>query len=259
MKRKRPDIRKQLERMIKTPREIALLKRSAKITDSCIAVLERELRKEDATERQVAAAIDRNIRRHGAGLAFPTIVSCRKRGLRVHGKPTRSRVRGLGYADFGAKWKGYCTDITVPFAKGEINTKERHMLDTAILAYAMLTKSVRLGMPCWKLQEKFTRFLRGRGYGVFHSLGHGIGLDIHEMPSITMPRRRRKKLGPVRRKRARKRWNIVKRLRFEPGMAFTIEPGVYVEGVGGCRYENDFLLTKRGLEAITHAKPLIIS
>jgi len=259
MRRKRPDIHKQLARMIKTPKEIALLKKSARITDSCIAVLKRELKKENVTERQVARAIDRNIRRQRAQLAFPTIVSCGKRAVLVHRKPSRRIVRGLGYADFGAKWKGYCTDITVPFVKGRIGAKERRILDAAVRAHAMLTKSVRIGMPCWKLQGKFTRFMRSRGYAVRHSLGHGIGLDIHEMPSITMPRRRRKKLSPARRKRSRERWGIVRRLRFEPGMVFTIEPGVYVEGVGGCRYENDFVLSRRGLGAITHAKPLAIA
>jgi len=258
MKRKRPDIRKQLARMIKTPKEIALLKKSARITDSCIAVLKHELKRGNATEKQVARAIDRNIRRQHAQLAFPTILCCGRRALAIHGKPSRKVVRGLGYADFGAKWKGYCTDITVPFVKGGIGARERRILDTAVRAHAMLAKSVRIGMPCWKLQDKFTRFMRGRGYVVRHSLGHGIGLDIHEMPSITMPRRRRRKLGPARRRRARERWNIVRRLRFEPGMVFTIEPGVYVDGVGGCRYENDFVLTRRGLKAITHAKPLTI-
>jgi Xaa-Pro aminopeptidase len=259
MKRKRPDIRKQLKRIIKTPKEISLLKKSARITDSCIKILRNELKKENVTEKQIARAIDSNIRKQHAQLAFPTIVSCGKHCVVVHGKPRRKIVRGLGYADFGAKWKGYCTDITVPFVKGEIGESEKRIFNTTLQAYKFLTKSVKSGMPCWRMQEKFDASLRKRGYEVFHSVGHGIGLDIHELPSLSKLRRSRlRKLGPRKRKRALGRWRIIKQLRFKPGMVFTIEPGVYVKGAGGCRYENDFILTKRGLKQMTHAKPIIL-
>jgi Xaa-Pro aminopeptidase len=114
-------------------------------------------------------------------------------------------------------------------------------------------------MLCWKMQEKFDAFLGKRGYEVFHSVGHGIGLDIHELPSLSKLRRSKlKKLGLRRKKRALERWKVLRKLRFEPNMVFTIEPGVYVKGVGGCRYENDFVMTKRGLKQITHAKPIIL-
>jgi Xaa-Pro aminopeptidase len=113
-------------------------------------------------------------------------------------------------------------------------------------------------MPCWKMQDRFDAFLRKRGYETMHSLGHGIGLDIHELPSLSKLRRSKlRKLGPRKRKRALERWRIIKQLRFEPGMVFTIEPGVYMKGVGGCRYENDFIMTARGLKQITHSKPII--
>jgi Xaa-Pro aminopeptidase len=86
---------------------------------------------------------------------------------------------------------------------------------------------------------------------VKHSLGHGLGLDIHELPSITQPRRgKKKKLKPIR----KRRWRIIRQLRFQPGMVFTIEPGVYAKGVGGCRIENDVLMTARGPRVLTHSK-----
>lgn len=257
--KKRPDIHAQLKRIIKTPKEIALLKKSAKITDSCVAVLARELKKEKITEKQLARAIDRNIRRRGAGLAFGTLVACGKRGTFVHGKPSRKVVRGLGYADFGAMWKGYRTDITVPFVKGELDKKEKRILDTTLHAYKALTKIPKRGMPCWKMQDRFDAFLKKRGYETMHSLGHGIGLDIHELPSLTKLRSGRlRRMGPRKKRRVLERWQIVKRLRFEPGMVFTIEPGVYSKGVGGCRYENDFIFTKRGLRQMTHSKPIVL-
>lgn len=258
MRKKRPDVREQLKRIIKTPKEVALLKKSAAITDSCIPVLAKALRKEGVNEKQVAVAIDRNMRRQGAKLAFPTIVACGKHGKIVHAKPTTRIVRGLGYADFGAMWKGYRTDITVPFVKGALSAKERRIFDTTVKAYAALTKLPKRGMPCWKMQDSFDAFLKKRGYATMHALGHGIGLDIHELPSLTKLRRGRlRKMGPRKRKRVLERWQIVRQLRFEPGQVFTIEPGVYVEGVGGCRYENDFILTKRGLRQMTHSKPIV--
>ncbi|MCX6821072.1 MAG: M24 family metallopeptidase [Candidatus Aenigmarchaeota archaeon] len=257
MKKKRPDIHAQLKRIIKTRAELALLRKSARITDSCVAVLQRELKRKGVTEKQLAAAIDRKIRKQHAQLAFPTIVTCGKHGKTVHANPSRRIVRGLGYADFGAMWNGYRTDITVPFVKGALGAKEKRILDTTLKAYAALTKLPRSGMLCWKMQDRFDAFLKKRGYVTMHSLGHGIGLDIHELPSLTKLRRSRlRKMGPRKKKRVLERWRLVKELRFEPDQVFTIEPGVYVEGVGGCRYENDFLMTARGAKPITHSRLL---
>jgi len=240
---------KQLERIIKTPAEIRLLKKSAKITDSCIKVIERELKRPGITEKQLARAIDRNIRKQGAQPAFKTIVTCGKRSMYIHAKPTNKGIRGLGYTDFGAKYKRYRTDITVPFVKGKISKEEQRILNTTLQAYDAAIKSIKRGGLCWKLHDKFEKLLRARGYKVQHSLGHGIGLDIHELPTIGKPKRG-KKLGP----RKKKKWQRIKQLRFEPGMVFTIEPGVYVKGVGGCRFENDVLMTKRGPQLLTHSK-----
>jgi Xaa-Pro aminopeptidase len=240
---------KQLERIIKTPAEITLLKKSAKITDSCVKVIERELRRPNIAEKQLAQVINRHIKKQGAQLAFPTIVTCGRRSVCIHAKPTNKKIRGLGYTDFGAKYKGYRTDITVPFVKGPIGKEEQKILDTTMQAYKAMIKSIKPNARCWKLHEKFEKFLRTRGYKVRHSLGHGIGLDIHELPTIGKPKRG-KKLGP----RKRKKWQRIKQLRFEPGMVFTIEPGVYVKGVGGCRFENDVLMQRGGPLALTHSK-----
>ena len=250
---RRPKFDDQLKRIIKTPKEIALLKKSAKISDSCIRVIERELKRPDITEKQLARAINRQIRKRGAQLAFPTIVTSGKRAVYIHGKPTKARLRGLGYTDFGAKYKGYRTDITVPFVKGKIGKKQQRILDTTLLAYRRMMKSIKVGQPCWELHDKFEKFLRQRGYKVRHGLGHGIGKDIHELPALIKPKRG-KKLGP----RKKKRWQRIKQLRFEPNMVFTIEPGVYVKGVGGCRLENDVLLTERGPRTLTHSRVIKI-
>jgi Xaa-Pro aminopeptidase len=243
----------QLKRMIKTPAEIRIIRKSARITDSCIKVIERGLNRPGITEKQLARAIDKNIRGQKAKLAFPTIVACGKRSVHVHAKPTDKEIRGLGYADFGAKYKGYCTDITVPFVKGRIDKDEQRLLDTTLLAYKTAVKSIKPGTYCWKLHDMLERFLRARGYKVRHGLGHGVGLDIHELPAIAKPRRKLKH-GKKRGPRKKKIWERLKQLRFQPGMVFTIEPGIYVRGVGGCRMENDVLMTKHGPKVITHSR-----
>ena len=251
-RKRKPKFDEMLKRIIKTPKEIRLLKKSAKISDSCIKVIERELRRPHITEKHLARSIERHIKKQGGQSAFTPIVVSGKRAVYIHAKPTNARIRGLGYVDCGAKYRGYCTDITVPFVIGRIDKKQQKILDTALQAYKLMVKSIKPGQPCWKLQEKFEKFLRARKYKLKHSLGHGIGMDVHELPSITKPRRRKKKMGS----RKKKQWQRLKRLRFEAGMVFTIEPGIYVKGVGGCRMENDVLMTKRGPQVLTHSKLL---
>jgi len=255
------DFDTQLKRIVKTPAEIKLIKKSAAITSSCVKIIERGLKRKNVTEKQLAGMIDRNIKRQKAGLAFPTIVTCGRRAVYIHAKPTNKRIQGLGYADFGAKYKGYCTDMTVPFVKGDIGKDERQILDATLSVYKRLVKSARAGSLCWKMQDEFEKLLAARSYKVRHSVGHGLGRDIHELPSLTKIRHRKTK--DKRRQRRLNAWKNrvwpgMKKLKFQPGMVFTIEPGIYVRGIGGCRLENDFLMTKHGAKQLTHSKLLII-
>jgi Xaa-Pro aminopeptidase len=240
-------------RMIKTPREIRILEKSARISDSCIPIIEQSL-KEKITEGELARRINSNIRRQGAGLSFHTLVASGARSFQIHSKPYASKrvISGIGYADFGARYRGYRTDITVPFVKGEIGKKEKRIIDATLKAYELAKGSLRVGDYCWKLFKKTDRFLRAKKFKMSHGLGHGIGLEIHELPFITMPSRR--KLSKKKAEKRRRRWEKIKIIRFQPGMVFTIEPGVYVKKVGGCRLENDFLLTKKGLKQLTNSR-----
>lgn len=242
---------KKLERMIKTPKEIKLIKKSAKISDSCIKIIRQTLKEDNITEKQLARRINKNIRLQKATLAFPTIVTCGKRSRYIHAKPTKKKIRGIGYADFGARYKGYRTDVTVPFVKGEIDKLEEKIVHTTLQAYKLAINSIKLGEHCWKLHDKIDKFLRKRGFKMIHSLGHGIGRDVYELPMITKPKREKgKKLSWEK----KKRWKQIKKIKFQSGMVFTIEPGVYVKGIGGCRIENDVLMTKQGPKILTHPR-----
>jgi len=236
--------------MIKTKREIELLKKSAEITNSCLPLIKESL-KEKISERDLSRRIRRKIYSQNARLAFLTIVVCGKRSIRIHARPTGKIISGLGYVDFGASYKGYKTDATVPFIKGKISNKEKKMVQATLEAYNLAINSIKINLPCWKLYEKVNKFLRTRGFKMMHSLGHGLGLKIHELPRISMPRKRLKGKKKLR-------WEKMKRITFQEGMVFTIEPAVYVKGLGGCRVENDVLLTKYGPKILTKARLIVV-
>lgn len=234
--------------MIKTAREIALIRKSAEISNSCIPIIKKSL-KGGVTERELARRIWRKIHGQGAGLAFRTLVASGKRSAMIHAKPaaTDEKISGIGYVDFGASYRGYKTDVTVPFIKGKVGRRERRIVRTVAGAYALALKVWKIGMPCWKLHERVDDYIISRGFGMGHSVGHGLGLRIHERPIISKPR---KKL----RGRKLERWNKIKKVTFQPGMVFTIEPGAYVRNVGGSRLENSFLVVGERLKSLTKSK-----
>ena len=243
--------------MVKTKSEIALLKRSARIADSCIQVIEASL-KEGITEEELRRRINANIRRHGASLSFQTLVACGKRSAMIHCKPHASKnlISGIGYADFGASYKGYKTDITVPFIKGSVGKKEKKIVAATLKSYKLATSSLRNGELCWKLFKKIYDFEKSQGYELKHGLGHGIGKKIHEYPFIVMPRK--EKLKRKKTEKKRRNWKTIMKIVFRQNMVFTIEPGIYVDNVGGCRLENDFLITKNGPKVLTHSRLLCV-
>jgi len=241
--------------MVKTKKEIKLIKKSAEITNSCLPLIENLLKRDKITEKEIAREIRKKIYSQGARLSFRTIVACGKRAAQIHSKPraTNKIISGLGYVDFGASFKGYKTDATVPFIKGRISRKERRMVQAVLKAYDIAVNSIEIGKPCWKLFEKIYNFLKKNGFELKHGLGHGLGLKIHEYPFVVIPNKEKLK------RKKKRRWKIIKNIRFQPGMVFTIEPAVYVKGIGGCRIENDILLKRKGPRILTHAKLLVMS
>lgn len=239
-----------LKKMTKTKNEIKLLKKSAKIANSCIKIIETSLKEKKITEKELAKRIRKKIREQNAKLSFQVIVASGKRSARIHPKPrtTKKIISGIGYVDFGVSYRGYRTDVTVPFTKGKIGKKEKRIVKTTLQAYELAMKSIRIGEPCWKLHEKIEKFLKKRGFKILHPLGHGLGLKVHETPYIGKPKKKRLS------KKKKRKWEKLKKITFQAGMVFTIEPAVYVKGLGGCRIENDILLTKRGPRFLTNAR-----
>ena len=239
--------------MIKNEKEIKNLKKSAVITDSCIKVIENSL-KERVTEIELRRRIGRKIRSQHAALAFQTIVASGKRSAMIHPKPyaTCNKISGIGYVDFGASYKNYKTDITVPFIVGKVGKKEMKIVKTTLKAYKLSISSIKIGDYCWKLFQKIYNFEKKNGFKLKHGLGHGLGKKIHEYPFIVIPKKEKLKRS-VTEKRKRN-WEKIKEIIFQKNMIFTIEPGIYVNNIGGCRLENDILMTSKGPKILTHSK-----
>ena len=112
------------------------------------------------------------------------------------------------------------------------------IVKTVLRAYELVKKKLKLGVPVWKLFYDVDVFLRKKGYMMKHALGHGIGKRVHEKPNISL------KSGPE--------------VKIEKGMFFTIEPGIYVKGLCGCRIEDVFFADKNSIKKLTNSRLIII-
>ncbi len=230
-------------RSIKEEKEIELIKKSCKIADQGIKIIEENLSR-NITEKELALILEQELIRKGADeIAFPTIVTSGKKSAFIHPFPSFSDEKiksGLGLIDFGVRYKGYCSDITVPFSIGRISEKQEKMVYTVEEAYEKALRSLEIDVPTWKVYKSANRVIEKNGFEFKHSLGHGLGLELHDLPSFSPKPRYKEDL---------KDW---KEVRLKKNMVFTIEPGVYVPGIGGCRLENDVLMKKKP-KVLTHS------
>ena len=120
---------------------------------------------------------------------------------------------------------GYCSDITRTVAYGEINEKQKEIYDTVLKAQLAAIEASRPEVTCANVDHTARKIISDAGYGDYfpHRLGHGLGIGVHEYPSLTE----------------------TKRLQLEAGMVYTIEPGIYVPNVAGVRIEDDILVTEK--------------
>jgi Xaa-Pro aminopeptidase len=221
------------QRTIKSPAEVATIQASVQLNS---AALEQALRhfKRDMTEVDLAAEIEYRMRRLGAdSTAFETIVASGPRTALPHARATGHPIRPdeLLLIDMGANVAGYASDMTRTFAVGKLDQKKRRMYRAVLESQLAALQAVRPGVTCAHVDGAARRVLRGFGMDklFIHSTGHGLGLEIHERPRIG-------------RKEATK---------LEAGMAITIEPGVYQEGLGGVRIEDTVVVTPGGCQILT--------
>ncbi len=236
-------------RSVKETKEVERIKRACGIANHGIKTIEKNLSKK-MTEKELALILEQELIRKGADeLAFPSIVSSGKRSAYIHPSPSSSGQKiqdGLGLVDFGVRYKGYCSDITVPFTLGKLSSKQKKIVQTVEEAHKKAVEIIKVGIPTWKVHDSVENFIKKKGFKFKHSLGHGLGLELHDSPSLSPKPRDKKSL---------KGWEEVK---IKENMVFTIEPGVYEPGIGGCRLENDILMMDKKAKSLTSSRLIIV-
>lgn len=226
-------------RMVKDETEIECIRRAAAI--SCKA-FESLLNKVHAgmTEKQVQVMLDYEMLSLAAdSIGFSTIAAAGTNGSLPHAIPSDYVIQNgdLLTLDFGARVDGYTADMTRTIGFGKIDSEKREMYDRVLTAQKMALDKVAPGVVCGDLDKIARDYLDARYPGAFgHSLGHGVGLFIHEQPRV-----------------ARGSTTVL-----VPGHVVTVEPGVYIPGLGGCRIEDMAIITSDGfIDPITAPKQLI--
>ncbi len=208
-------------RLCKDAGEIEKMARAQAITDAAFAHILNFINP-DRTEVEVALELEFFMRAHGSeGTAFDTIAVSGTASSRPHGVPRPVKLeKGFFTMDFGARVDGYCSDMTRTVVIGKADEEIRRVYETVLLAQTSAISALKVGLPCADADKVARDIIDNAGYkGRFgHSLGHGVGLYIHEKPSLhgSMPQE----------------------ATLQPGHVVTVEPGIYIEGKYGCRIED---------------------
>ena len=222
------------QRAIKDEKEVAAIRRAVKVTQDAYRRTLRHL-KPGQTENEIAAYLEYQMRLLGAdGAAFPSIVAAGANGSLPHAIPGNAKVRqgGTVLFDWGAVVGGYCGDLTRVVALGRMPRKIREIYRIVLDAHDAAIDAVRPGKKLTAVDAVARQWIDKAGYAAQfgHALGHGIGLQIHEQPVLSS-----RSKGVL-----------------EPGHVVTVEPGIYLPGIGGVRIESDVLVTQRGARVLSH-------
>ncbi|RDW21952.1 M24 family metallopeptidase [Oceanobacillus chungangensis] len=227
-------------RLIKDNDELALLKKAAEIADDAFEHIQSFI-KPGVREIEISNELEFFMRKQGAtASSFDTIVASGLRSALPHGVASSKEIQSgeLVTLDYGAIYEGYCSDITRTVAVGEISNKLRTIYDTVLEANIQGIKGIKPGIT-GKEADALTRdYITEKGFGQYfgHSTGHGIGLEVHEGPALSS------------------RSDVT----LKTGMIVTVEPGIYIAGVGGCRIEDDLVITENGNERLTFSSKELI-
>ena len=224
-------------RIVKDATEVALIRRANEIGEEALEAtlpeIERELRKNGAvSEAEIAAILEHHMKSRGSSVpSFESIVAAGANGSHPHYRPgmvNYKRNQPL-LIDWGATYRGYHGDMTRCFCFGKWPAKMAEVYKLVLEAHQLAAAALAPGENGREIDSVARDFLTRHGYGhqFAHSLGHGIGLNIHEAPRLAQP-------GEP---------DVL-----VPGHIVTIEPGVYLPGVGGIRIEDNYLITTRGAE-----------
>lgn len=221
-------------RMVKKTYEIETIKDSIKIAEEALNDTLSSI-KVGTTEREVCAKLEYEMKRRGGDKpSFDIIVASNDRSALPHGVASDKVIEeGFLTIDYGCFYKGYASDITRTFYVGK-NPSEKHIEIYNIVKEAneLAIKAVKPGITTRELDKIARDYIASKGYGdkFGHGLGHGFGLQIHELPFVSYR---------------------AEEVTLKEDMVITIEPGIYIEGFGGVRIEDDVLVTKGGHKVLT--------
>ena len=226
-------------RMRKDRREIKLMKHAATVADRVFEEL-LSWNLSGMRERELALKIELAVRELSDGISFEPIVASGENAANPHHAPGDRRIRkgDLVILDYGARYKGYCSDITRTIAVGQPDERLVEIYNVVKEARERAYRAVREGIKAKEVDRAARDTIAGAGYGEYftHRTGHGLGLDVHEEPYI----------GPD--------GEVI----LEEGMTFTIEPGIYVPGLGGVRIEDDVAVIDGKGKRLTKAERELI-
>jgi len=226
-------------RLVKDADEIAGTRASIAIADECFEFM-RSMIRPGMTEKQVAWEMEQFMRgkRGAEKLSFDSIVGSGPNAALIHGHPGDRVIGSSGepeflLCDFGCQLGGYCSDITRTFVVGgEPTDRQREIYDTVAECLQLSIAAIKPGVPGKDIDKMARDFLVARGFGdLQHGLGHGLGRVVHD--------------GQMFGQRSE---TIA-----APGMVATVEPGIYIEGLGGVRIEDDIVVTESGCEVLTQS------
>jgi Xaa-Pro aminopeptidase len=220
-------------RMIKTSAEVKLIKDACALTDRGFDHIKR-LVQVGVSEFEIQLELEFFFRRNGATCAFDPIIVSGANSARPHGKATEKPLAegDLVTFDFGAKLGGYCADMTRTVVVGKASEKTREIYETVLRAQMACLEMMKPGVVAEDVDAKAREIFGEKGWAANfgHGLGHGLGILVHDTGRL----------------------GTGSKTVLEPGQIWTVEPGIYFEGFGGCRIEDDVLVTETGIEIFNH-------
>lgn len=213
------------QRMIKDEEEINNIKEACSITKKCFEYIA-EFLKPGNTEKQVARKIDDYFFQNAEGPAFDTIVASGENSSKPHAVPTDRmfKEQDIITIDIGCKYNGYCSDMTRTFFIGEPTEKQKKIYNLVLKNHDQTIESIKEGANTKQLSKMVENDFKLHDFDLIHSLGHGLGLEIHEKPYLSS-----------------RVESILKE-----NMTITVEPGIYIPGEFGVRIEDTVLVEKGG-------------
>ena len=222
-------------RSIKDDHEVSIIERCIDIQDRGLNAALAQLTI-GMTEADFTALLEYEMRKLGAtGASFEPIVATGTNSSVIHHMPGDKPIeQGMLLIDWGARVEGYCSDLTRTFCIGPMSEQMHELYDIVLESQLAAIAACRPGADCAAVDAAARSVIADAGYGEYfpHGLGHGLGMDVHESPNFSV-----KAAGTT----------------LEPGMVMTVEPGIYLPGIGGIRVEDDVLITEEGHRVLSSA------